>query len=73
MEFFQIAINMRKQDGSPVFDPATLIESGRGYIDDAVDLDKLLGGNASVDAEVSKLLKERGLPNPMDISNATEP
>lgn len=72
MEFFQIAINMRKPDGQPVFDPATLIESGRWFIDDAVDLDKLLWGNASVDAEVSKLLKERWLPNPMDINDAME-
>lgn len=72
MEFFQIAINLKKSDGTPVFDTATLIESWRGYIDDAVDLDKLLWGNASVDAEVSKLLKERWLPNPNDINSAMQ-
>ena len=72
MEFFQIAINLRKPDGTPVFDAAELIESGRWYVDDAVDLDKLLGSNASVDSEVSKLLKQRWLPNPTDMNDAME-
>lgn len=45
MEFLQLALNMKKADGTPLFDPALLIEAGRGIIDDVVDLDKLLGAN----------------------------
>ena len=62
MEFLQLALNMKKQDGSPLFDPALLIDAGRWIIDDAVDLDKLLWWNAWVDSEVEKALKERWLP-----------
>ena len=63
MEFLQLAINIKKADWAPLFDPALLIEAWRWIIDDAVDLDKLLGGNAWVENEINKKLKERGLPS----------
>lgn len=63
MEFLQLALNIKKNDGTALFDPALLIEAGRWIIDDAVDLDKLLGWNAWVENEINKKLKERGLPS----------
>ena len=67
MEFLQLALNIKKNDGTALFDPALLIEAGRWIIDDAVDLDKLLGGNVWVESEINKKLKERGLPS-MDMN-----
>lgn len=69
MEFFQIAINLKKNDWSPLFDPALLMDAGRGIIDDVVDLDKLLGWNVWVEAEINKRLKERGLPSMDETQN----
>lgn len=63
MEFLQLALNIKKSDGTALFDPALLIEAWRWIIDDAVDLDKLLGWNAWVENEINKKLKERGLPS----------
>lgn len=68
MEFLQLAMNMKKADGQPLFDPALLIEAGRWIIDDVVDLDKLLGANGWTQAEVERLLKARWLPS-MDAAN----
>jgi hypothetical protein len=63
MEFFQIAINMKKPDWSPLFDPSLLMDAGRWIIDDVVDLDKLLGWNVWIDGEINQKLMERWLPS----------
>ncbi len=68
MEFLQIALNMKKPDGSPLFDPAQLIDAWRWIIDDVVDLDKLLWSNIWVENEINKRLKERWLPTMEDPS-----
>ena len=62
MEFFQLIINLKNPDWTPVVPFAQLIDSWRWIIDDAVDLDKLLWGNIWVEAEINKKLEERGLP-----------
>ena len=64
MEMFQILINLKKMDGSPLVDPAILLDAWRWIIDDSFDLDKVLGWNIGVENEINKRLAERGLPNP---------
>ena len=41
LEVFQILINLKKSDGTPLYDPTQIIETGRGIIDEAIDLDKV--------------------------------
>lgn len=64
MEMFQILINLKKADGSPLIDPAVLLDAWRGIIDDSFDLDKVLWNNIGIENDVNKMLAERGLPNP---------
>lgn len=64
MEMFQILINLKKADGSPLIDPAVLLDAWRWIIDDSFDLDKVLWWDVWIENEVNKKLAERWLPNP---------
>lgn len=64
MEMFQILINLKKADWSPLIDPAVLLDAGRWIIDGSFDLDKVLWNNIGIENDVNKMLAERGLPNP---------
>lgn len=42
MEALQLLLNMTdKETGKPIYDPRSLIEAGRGIIDDVIDLDRI--------------------------------
>lgn len=61
LEVFQILINLVDKDWKKLIDPALLIDSWKGIIDDVIDLDKVLGWNSIIDREVNMALKERGI------------
>lgn len=65
LEVFQILVNLKNEDWSPVVPIKSLVESWRGIIDDVVDLDKLLETSVE-DKSVDELLAERGeMPSPL--------
>ncbi len=66
LEFFQLVANLKDENGKPVVPIKTLIDSGRGIIDDVVDLDKLLETTVE-EKSVDELLKERWVTEGMDM------
>lgn len=64
-EMFQILINLKKSDWSPLIEPSLILDAWRWIIDDVIDLDKVLWSNASIQDSLNKELESRGLPNPM--------
>ena len=71
LEMFQILVNLKKPDGTPLIDPSIILDAGRWIIDDVIDLDKILGDNIWVEKEVNEQLAMRGIS--LDNQNPWQP
>lgn len=76
METITLLGNMKDKMGAPLFDPKKLIEAGRGIIDDAIDIDKLLEKNVEQKSPEEILAAAEGNPlaqNPAMDGNMVPP
>lgn len=70
LEIFQLLLSLiDPETGKPLYNPAKLIEAGRGIIDDVIDLDKLSEKTPitqSADSMLDEMDKDSGMPPTME-------